>query len=83
MYRNWESKKPCTSRWLGDSVRGVGDTYEIIELFGESVERRCDRDEAVLIKYYFDRVKDSLISFDSLITNRTNSVAERNSRLSK
>lgn len=57
----------------------VGDTYEIIELFGESVERRCDRDEAVLIKYYFvvDRVKDSLI------TNRTNSIAERNSRLSK
>lgn len=67
------------SRWLGDSVRRVGDTYEIIELFGESVERRCDRDEVVLIKYYFvvDRVKDSLI------TNRTNSIAERNSRLSK
>lgn len=58
-------------------------SYEIIELFGESVERRCDQaTKLFLIKkknIFVDRAEDFSIP---LITNRT-ALRNGNSRLSK
>lgn len=83
LYRNWESKKSCTRRDGWVTLSRGWRSYEIIESFGESVERRCDQaTKLFLIKkknIFVDRAEDFSIP---LITNRT-ALRNGNSRLSK